>query len=387
MYGGSSIGTIDMSITSTTITCTWYTGGWQDIYVDVYREISSAEFFYPVIYSTEEREVGIWTNDKPLYQKTWEFTTAITVSSNSWASSGISVNDTDIEFITKCKANSVDGQIMNYISATTDNGTQTYVMLFNSRTNASMEVKYLTLEYTKISDTPGSSIYEPIISGGSSITYGSENPTDSANDGDVYYLLNGLGKKRALFLYETNQWVCIEGSQKGDGFTKVYSDAYNTDSGSSRTITIDTTSMVGEPSVSKFYKDLKAVYFSGSSNYETTTNFIQFDSPDQLKYSWGEQSGSTQQWFDVYYLDQEEDINVLSNWTTYTQSGTYTFNLPSSAQSLTADDFIIDFRNVKSGSSNNLNKTSITKSVSNGVLSVYLPVGGRGYDARIIFAK
>ena len=145
--------------------------------------------------------------------------------------------------------------------------------------------------------------------------------------------------------------------------------------------------MTGEPSVSKFYKDLKAVYFSGSSNYETTTNFIQFDSPDQLKYSWGEQSGSTQQWFDVYYLDQEEDINVLSNWTTYTQSGTYTFNLPSSAQSLTADDFIIDFRNVKSGSSNNINKTSITKSVSNGVLSIYLPVGGRGYDVRIIFAK
>lgn len=223
--------------------------------------------------------------------------------------------------------------------------------------------------------------------GGNSIFYGNENPASAANDGDLYFLLNGLGKKRAMFLYETNQWVLIDGSQKGDGFVKVYEDAYNTDSGSSKTITIDTTSITGSPTVSKFYKNLKAVYFSGSSNYETTTNFIQFDSPDQLKYSWGEQSGSTQQWFDVMYLDQEEDINVLSNWTTYTQSGTYTFNLPEGLTGVTADDFIIDFKNVKSGSSNNLNKTSITKSISNGVLSVYLPVGGRGYDVRIIFAK
>ena len=27
----------------------------------------------PVIYSTEEREIGVWTDGKPLYQKTWVF--------------------------------------------------------------------------------------------------------------------------------------------------------------------------------------------------------------------------------------------------------------------------------------------------------------------------
>ncbi|MBO5905823.1 MAG: tyrosine-protein phosphatase, partial [Kiritimatiellae bacterium] len=43
------------------------------------------------------------------------------------------------------------------------------------------------------------------------------------NDGDIYYLLNGQGKKRALFLYKQDHWDCIEGTPKGLGFTKVYS--------------------------------------------------------------------------------------------------------------------------------------------------------------------
>lgn len=235
----------------------------------------------------------------------------------------------------------------------------------------------------------GSSIYSIPSGGGggggegNAIGYGIVNPTRSGSDGDIYYLLNGQGKKRALFLYEINQWVCIEGSPKGTGFAKVYSDAYNTDSSGSRTITIDDTQVESGATASNFYKNLTALFFSGSSSYETTTNFTGF-STDQLTYSWGEQSGSTQQWFDVMYLANAEDINVLSNWTTYTQSDTYTFNIPEQAQGLTADDFIIDFRNVKSGG-NGISKTSVTKTVSNGVLSVYLPVGGRGYDVRIIY--
>lgn len=119
-------------------------------------------YYSPIIYSTEEREVGTWTDGKPLYQRTWVFSTAVTISSNSWQATNIAVADTKIEFITKCKANNTDGQIMNYISATTDNATQTYVMLFNSRTNASMDVKYLTLEYTKSTDTPGSAKYNAL---------------------------------------------------------------------------------------------------------------------------------------------------------------------------------------------------------------------------------
>lgn len=103
-------------------------------------------------YTTDEQVIGTWIDGKPLYRRTWNFSTGVTVSSNSWQATDIAVADTHINVITDCKALNDDGQMMNYISATTDLATQTYVMLFNSRTNAGMVVKYLTLEYTKTTD-------------------------------------------------------------------------------------------------------------------------------------------------------------------------------------------------------------------------------------------
>lgn len=47
--------------------------------------------------------------------------------------------------------------------------------------------------------------------GGSTITYGTTDPSGSANDGDVYYVLKD-GKLRGTYLYITNQWVLIDGS-------------------------------------------------------------------------------------------------------------------------------------------------------------------------------
>lgn len=105
-----------------------------------------------VHYTTNEQVIGTWIDGKPLYRRTWEFSTGVTVSSNSWKATDIAVADTHINVITDCKALNDDGQMMNYISATTDLATQTYVMLFNSRTNAGIVVKYLTLEYTKTTD-------------------------------------------------------------------------------------------------------------------------------------------------------------------------------------------------------------------------------------------
>ena len=221
--------------------------------------------------------------------------------------------------------------------------------------------------------------------GGNTTTYGTENPSVAGTDGDTYYLLNGQGKKRALFIYMVNQWVCVEGSPKGLGFAKIYTDAANTDSQGSATVAVDPSEITGETTVDHFFKSLKALYFSGSNWYETTTTFTSYEIP-QLSYSWGSQSGSTRQWFDIYYISELEDINILSNWTTYTQTDTYTFQLPAGAQSLNADDFILDFRNVRSGGGSSLEKTNVVKSIVNGELNVYLPVGGRGYDMRILYS-
>ena len=46
--------------------------------------------------------------------------------------------------------------------------------------------------------------------GGNTITYGTDVPTSSGNDGDLYFLLSG-GMKKAEFLYMSNAWSLIDG--------------------------------------------------------------------------------------------------------------------------------------------------------------------------------
>lgn len=53
--------------------------------------------------------------------------------------------------------------------------------------------------------------------GGNAITYGTSNPTESGNDGDLHIILNSNGKKRGEYLYETNAWVLIDGKGAFDG--------------------------------------------------------------------------------------------------------------------------------------------------------------------------
>ena len=107
----------------------------------------------PANYSTEEEVIGVWTNNLPVYKKTWTFSSAITVASNSWADTSISVNDTQIHTIVNCEAVGPNGQAWTCISATTDEATQTYVRVLNTR-NTDVNVKHLTLYYIKNGDSP-----------------------------------------------------------------------------------------------------------------------------------------------------------------------------------------------------------------------------------------
>lgn len=107
----------------------------------------------PANYSTEEEIIGVWTNNLPVYKKTWTFSSAITVGSGSWANTSISVNDTQIHTIVNCEAVGPNGQAWTCISATTDEATQTYVRILNTR-DTDVAVKHLTLYYIKDGDSP-----------------------------------------------------------------------------------------------------------------------------------------------------------------------------------------------------------------------------------------
>lgn len=113
--------------------------------------------FQPVIYSTEEREIGVWTDGKPLYEKTWDFGNDITCNSNSWTNTPITKGN--IEKIVNIKAVNNAGTIWDMIGANTD---QTYVQVYHNRgSNANISIRYATLQYTKSTDTAGSGGWTP----------------------------------------------------------------------------------------------------------------------------------------------------------------------------------------------------------------------------------
>ena len=128
--------------------------------------------FQPICYSEEEREIGVWTDGKPLYEKTVFISTAL--SSGVWnnevlgtVGSNISIVDfmgfiygdtlgdgmifsltyfrTTSEFVTT--TTNLDGDDLNILPTIPDVGT--------------LYIKYVVIRYTKTTDQAGSGTWTP----------------------------------------------------------------------------------------------------------------------------------------------------------------------------------------------------------------------------------
>ena len=121
--------------------------------------IVEGEKFAPVIYSLEEREIGVWTDGKPLYQKTINCGALPDNTSNS-----IAHNITNLDTIVKSfgHAKSSINQTPIPFTNNTTVGSQVALIVDSEnvilRTNdyRSNYTGYVTLQYTKTTDTPGS---------------------------------------------------------------------------------------------------------------------------------------------------------------------------------------------------------------------------------------
>ena len=113
----------------------------------------------PVIYSTDEREIGVWTDGKPLYQKT------IYCGATGGYETTVSVNH-DISNIDKFIF--IFGCFGDGEPVPTVNGGSDYIRL--SADSTKIYIKYkdswethtdisVTIQYTKTTDTPGSGIW------------------------------------------------------------------------------------------------------------------------------------------------------------------------------------------------------------------------------------
>ncbi len=107
------------------------------------------------IYSTTEKQIGVWLNGKPIYEKTYELQSAITVSFNSWSSSGISTSGIEqlINVITYYNSICWGGSILTTI----DQGDFRFQ---TARNGATCSLNKFVVQYTKSADSAGSGGYQ-----------------------------------------------------------------------------------------------------------------------------------------------------------------------------------------------------------------------------------
>lgn len=112
------------------------------------------DFFNPIIYSTEEREVGVWIDNKPLYQRTYQTTELLVDNSGADISSYID-NQAEIEnYINAYAVNTANPKQSANVFIGIGDGNRVVVYCaevgrFNS----------FTVWYTKTADVAGSAQY------------------------------------------------------------------------------------------------------------------------------------------------------------------------------------------------------------------------------------
>lgn len=123
-------------------------------------------YFNPIIYSTEEREVGVWKDGKPLYQKTLTKTVSSNVDS-------INVSTLDIDGVHKIEGytyNSNNGYSIPIAMWQSNSG---YAFAEFDKPNESIYIGLangwmiynnfvITIQYTKTTDTAGSGKYNTL---------------------------------------------------------------------------------------------------------------------------------------------------------------------------------------------------------------------------------
>lgn len=107
------------------------------------------EGFPPLIYSDEEREVGVWRDGRPLYQKTWEFSGYVDPGTKSW-NNILDVSSLNISKLVICDVMDQEGCYHTGYLTRIQNG---YLQVYDFE---AWPFKYVTLRYTKSTDTPGS---------------------------------------------------------------------------------------------------------------------------------------------------------------------------------------------------------------------------------------
>lgn len=128
--------------------------------------IGGKDYYNPVIYSTTERVIGVWADNKPLYQKTVVF------GSVSGTAASLPLNIANVDLIFLCAdASSVNGVVpLSYVTGSNyNNNIGGFFDVAANNTNFEIRIGtamaghidsvIITAQYTKTTDTAGSAPY------------------------------------------------------------------------------------------------------------------------------------------------------------------------------------------------------------------------------------
>jgi hypothetical protein len=118
--------------------------------------------FQPVIYSTTEREIGVWTDGKPLYEITLETDTQVQLNNTSWTTIPWNNEPSDIDFLVSAEIARVCPNTNFTLRFTLYDGHIKGASLIESNyPPVSNLTERLTIRYTKTTDTAGSGTWTP----------------------------------------------------------------------------------------------------------------------------------------------------------------------------------------------------------------------------------
>ena len=128
--------------------------------------IGGKDYYNPVIYSTNERLIGVWADNKPLYQKTVVF------GSVSGTAASLPLNIANVDLIFLCAdASSVNGACpLSYVTGSNYNNNiggffdvaannTNFEIRIGSSMAGHIDSVIITAQYTKTTDTAGSAPY------------------------------------------------------------------------------------------------------------------------------------------------------------------------------------------------------------------------------------
>lgn len=114
--------------------------------------------YLPTIYSEEERQVGVWTDGKPIYQKSFIIENPITLVANEWTDTGIQ-KPNNIELVVSAEIYRQDNLGPIFASASAKN--TRYIQLQCPLAYSLNAGSIITIQYTKTTDTAGFGIWTP----------------------------------------------------------------------------------------------------------------------------------------------------------------------------------------------------------------------------------